>query len=100
MNSLSRKALIFGWRLSIRKNGLEMDLSTKADKLLLINHVKWVMGDKDAFGKRINNVTSATITREEASSGAKIRKLTASRYSLPALRYPKFSANCSPCLLP
>jgi hypothetical protein len=51
-----------------------MDLSTKADKILLINHVKWAMGDKDAFGNRINNVTSATITREEASSGAKITK--------------------------
>jgi len=32
-----------------------VDLSTK-DKLSLIKRVKWLMADKDAFGKRISNV--------------------------------------------
>ena len=54
-----------------------VDLSTKADKLSLINRVKWLMGDKDAFGKRINNVAlvhgsllSVIITLEPLSSNS------------------------------
>lgn len=54
-----------------------VDLTTKADRLSLINRVKWLMGDKDAFGKRIDNVAlvhgsllSVIITLEPLSSNS------------------------------
>ena len=62
------------YEIGKRVEDAQIDLSTKADKLLLINDVKWLMGDKDAFGKRINNVTSATITREAKPLRGEITK--------------------------